>query len=173
VVKNNTNKPQKVTLVTYKEYYKDPNFDDVYDNEENLIKRGKTVYHHVTKMVGPGQSELTVNMPGCSTQIDLVCTDVIDYLGDKNLYGERKLSWYHAHQPNNGWCDDGIEVCELSIAEVTGISDGQVVVQGTKLKIGASINGGTPKKVRFELMDENGNRVEKVDRSSGQFCRLG
>ncbi|MDM8562114.1 hypothetical protein QUF54_02050 [Candidatus Marithioploca araucensis] len=171
VVNNNTGKKQKVTLVTYKEFYEHSNFDDVYDKQKNLIKRGQDVFDYKTVMVPRGESTLTVDMPGCSTQIDLVCTDKIDYLGGGNLYGERKLAWYHAHQPDNGWCDDGIkpppQVCELSIADVTGISDGQVVVQGTTLNIGASING-TPKKVRFELMDENGNRVEKVDRYSGQ-----
>ena len=177
IIQNNTDQPQKVTLVTYKEFYDHVNFKDVSDSQGNLMKRGQDVFDYQTEIVEPGESRLTVNMPGCSTQIDLVCTDVIDYLGNE-LYGNRKLAWYHPHQPNNGWCDDEIDPlplqCNVSLAEMTGISDGQAVEPGTTLDIGALVNGDKPKKVRFELTGPDGADVTSPhDESHAPYFYLG
>lgn len=99
-ITNNTGKPQQVTLVTYKEYYEHENFANVFDAKGTLIKSGQTVYDYKTVMAPAGTSQLEVAMPGCATQVDLVCNSVIDYLGNE-LYGNRKLAWYHAHQSAN------------------------------------------------------------------------
>ncbi|MDY6991192.1 MAG: hypothetical protein SVR94_01120, partial [Pseudomonadota bacterium] len=155
-----------LTLVTYKEYYKHWNFDDIYENGA-LVQLGQTVFDFETQIVPPGETLLTVDMPGCATQVDLVCGPVHEYLGDGNLYGSRKLAWYHAHEKINNqevWCDDGIDApveqpCQLSIAEVTGISVGERVDIGQVLNIGALIEGGTAKKVVFKLTDDQGQPV--------------
>jgi hypothetical protein len=166
VVKNDTGQPQEVTLVAYKEFYNHWNFDDIYQNGQ-LVKLGQRVHDYKTVIAQPGETILEVEMPGCSTQIDLVCGPVNEYLGGGNLYGSRKLAWYHPHESVGGqdvWCDDGIEdpvtpppeVCQLSIAEITGITAGESVEPGSTLNIGATINGGSPKKVQFELIGPDG-----------------
>jgi chemotaxis protein histidine kinase CheA len=103
-VYNNSNTPQTVTLVSYKEFYPDTNFDD--KNVNGVLVPGQRVHNYQTVTVpANGHVNLTAQLPGCSTQIDLVCADVIQYLGGGNLYGMRKLAYYHAHQPNNAWCN--------------------------------------------------------------------
>jgi hypothetical protein len=105
---NNSGAPQEVTLVTYKEYYGHENYSNVLDAQGNIVKRGQTVYDYQTVMVPVGVSQLEAAMPGCSTQIDLVCGPVKEYLGGGNLYGNSKLDWYHAHETSGGkdvWCN--------------------------------------------------------------------
>jgi hypothetical protein len=103
-VYNNSNTPQTVTLVSYEEFYPDTNFDDKTVN--GVLVPGQRVNDYQTVTVpANGHVNLTAQLPGCSTQIDLVCANVIEYLGGGNLYGARKLAYYHAHQPNNGWCN--------------------------------------------------------------------
>jgi len=51
---------------------------------------------------------------------------------------------------------NGIAQCPLQMVEISGVSDGEVVTPSSTLNIGATITGGTPKQVRFELTDPNG-----------------
>ncbi len=103
-VYNNSNTPQTITLVSYKEFYPDTSYDDKVVN--GVFIPGQRVNNYQTVTVAAnGHVNLTAQLPGCSTQIDLVCGEVNQYLGKGNLYNARKLAYYHAHQPSNGWCN--------------------------------------------------------------------
>lgn len=176
-VTNSGNQSYQVTLVAYEEFYSHSNFKHVYEDDQ-MVKLGQRVFDYVTMEVGPGQTiNLDVELPGCPTQIDLVCGSVIDYLGD-GLYGSRKLAWQHLHQKVDGndvWCDDGLFepfiVCPYDIVSLTGISDGATV--SGAFSIQANVSGGTPKKVVFLLTGPDGSVVKTHTESQAPYYFLG
>jgi hypothetical protein len=176
-VTNSGNQPYQVTLVAYEEFYSHSNFKHVYEDDQ-MVKLGQRVFDYVTMEVGPGQTiNLDVELPGCPTQIDLVCGQVIEYLGD-GLYGNRKLAWQHLHQKVDGddvWCDDGlfepIASCPYSMASLTGISDGATV--SGAFSIQAIVEGGTPKKVVFLLTGPDGSVVKTHTENKAPYYFLG
>lgn len=171
-VYNNDSVAHTVTLVSYKEFYPDTNFDDILVNGVLSVPGQRVNDYQTVSVPAGGHVNLTAQLPGCSTQIDLVCADVIQYLGNNNLYGARKLAYYHAHQPSNGWCNStGVTpwnpptnsgstnppaACTLKMDSVAGISEGQAVEPGTVLNIQGMVSGGTPNKVKFEISSPNG-----------------
>jgi hypothetical protein len=168
-VYNNSNTPQTVTLVAYKEFYEHDNYADKTVN--GVLIPGQRVHNYQTVSVpANGHVNLTAQLPGCSTQIDLVCGDVIQYLGS-GLYNARKLAYYHAHQPS-GWCNStGVTpwnpptnsgstnppaACTLKMDSVAGVTAGQAVEPGAVLNLQGMTSGGTPAQVRFEVSGPNG-----------------
>lgn len=143
-----TNHSSSVCPVLLASYRK---FDAEIDNQQ--------LFDWQTAVLQPGQTvTLHVDLPACAAQIDLAWgTLLYDLEGVR--YDGRLIAYRHVGGTN--YC--GTYVCPNTITGLSGITEGQVATG--VLYIEALVDGPTPDRVAFDLVDSNGshlNRIEKI-----------
>jgi hypothetical protein len=112
-------------------------FDEVIDNQE--------IYHSTTTTIGPNETKnLTVEIPGCSAQVDLFYGPVLQSLNGQR-YGERLLAAKHINGSN--YCAP--PACPGGTLErIEGVNEGQNVSGVLNLR---AITSGPTSRIVFDL----------------------